>query len=137
MTILTVLPARFAAAILLLVVALPATAQPLSSVRLEHLPANAAGAVMGRRVLGPTGEEMGRVVNVLVDTAGNPVAAVVDFGGFLGVGVHRVAVGWSLLGFTIGKTGARISIDIAPEVIASSPEYRPGEDAEMLQRLAP
>ena len=92
---------------------------------------------MGRRVSGPSGEEMGRIVDLLVDTGGNPIAAVVDFGGFLGVGVHRLAIGWSLLQFSIDEAGTRIAVDLSPEVIAATPEYRPGKDAEMLQRLAP
>src|SRR5262249_50857755 len=43
-------------------------------------------AILGRRVLSSTGEDMGRVVDIVVDRSGQVRAAVIDFGGFLGVG---------------------------------------------------
>src|SRR5436309_14729144 len=43
-------------------------------------------AILGKGVRGSGGEDMGRVVDVLVDRAGQVRAAVIDFGGFLGVG---------------------------------------------------
>ncbi len=38
---------------------------------------------------------MGRVVDVIVDPAGQVCAAIVDFGGFLGVGSRKIAVDWN------------------------------------------
>jgi hypothetical protein len=35
---------------------------------------------------------MGRVVNVVVDQSGQVRAAIIDFGGFLGVGNRKIAV---------------------------------------------
>src|SRR5580704_10473213 len=43
-------------------------------------------AVLGRQVRSSAGEDMGRVVNVVVDQSGQVRAAIIDFGGFLGVG---------------------------------------------------
>jgi len=42
--------------------------------------------VLGRDVRSATDENMGRVVDVLVDREGEVRAAIIDFGGFLGVG---------------------------------------------------
>ena len=39
-------------------------------------------ALLGQPVVGPLGQEVGRVVDVLVDGKGIPQAAVIDFGGF-------------------------------------------------------
>ena len=42
---------------------------------------------------------MGRIVDVLVDRRGQVRAAIIDFGGFLGVGSRKIAVDWSALHF--------------------------------------
>ena len=41
-------------------------------------------SILGKTVLSPTGEDMGRIVDVMVDRAGQMRAAIIDFGGFLG-----------------------------------------------------
>ena len=40
---------------------------------------------------------MGRIVDVIVNRSGQVRAAIIDFGGFLGVGSRKVAVEWSAL----------------------------------------
>ena len=50
-------------------------------------------------VADPEGKEIGRLVDVLVDDQGQPQAAVIDFGGFMGVGNRKIAVDWSALHF--------------------------------------
>ncbi len=42
---------------------------------------------------------MGHIVDVIVDRAGAVRAAVIDFGGFLGVGSRKIVVDWSALHF--------------------------------------
>ena len=42
---------------------------------------------------------MGRIVDVLVDRSGQVRAAIIDFGGFLGVGSRKIAVDWNALHF--------------------------------------
>ena len=49
-------------------------------------------AILGKSVRGREGEDMGRIVDVIVNRSGQVRAAVIDFGGFLGVGSRRVAV---------------------------------------------
>ena len=56
-------------------------------------------SVLGKKVQGAKGEDLGRVVDVLADDGGHVRAAVIEFGGFLGVGNRRIAVDWSLLRF--------------------------------------
>src|SRR6516165_10183381 len=55
--------------------------------------------ILGRQVLGADDENMGRIVDVIVDRSGRVRAAVIDFGGFLGVGSRKIAVDWSALHF--------------------------------------
>src|SRR5580704_13584802 len=55
--------------------------------------------VLGREVLSAADENMGRIVDVIVDRGGKVHAAIIDFGGFLGVGSRKIAVDWSALHF--------------------------------------
>jgi sporulation protein YlmC with PRC-barrel domain len=59
----------------------------------------AVRGILGRPVQGADGKEMGRVIDVIVDSGGRVRAAVIDFGGFLGVGSRKIAVDWSALRF--------------------------------------
>src|SRR5258705_86425 len=45
-----------------------------------------ATSILGRQVHDPAGHVVGRIVDVLVSDTGQPRAAVIDFGGFMGVG---------------------------------------------------
>src|SRR6202790_137006 len=58
-----------------------------------------AHGVLGRDVRSPADEGMGRIVDVIVDRAGLVRAAVIDFGGFLGVGSRKIVVDWNALHF--------------------------------------
>ncbi len=51
-----------------------------------------AHGVLGRDVRSPAEEDMGRIVDVIVDRAGVVRAAVIDFGGLLGVGSRKIVV---------------------------------------------
>ena len=51
--------------------------------------AQEAHGVLGRDVRSAANEDMGRIVDVIVDRSGTVRAAVIDFGGFLGVGSRK------------------------------------------------
>src|ERR1700749_3449274 len=68
----------------------------------QQLPTNTAEAILGRSVIDANGESIGRLIDVLVDANGVPEAAVIEFGGFMGVGNRKVAVHWSALRFNPG-----------------------------------
>jgi len=69
-------------------------------------------------------ETIGRVVDVLVDTDGHPVAAVLDFGGFLGVGNRKIAVTWSSLQFAPARDGLTITLVLDADSIRAAPDYK-------------
>jgi hypothetical protein len=97
----------------------PPPAQP------EHIHEQEATSVLGKLVKDPKGNEIGRIVNVLVDQWGHPRAAVIDFGGFMGVGTRRIAVAWRALRFTPDqKDGDEITLDMTPDQIKATPEYK-------------
>ncbi len=83
--------------------------------------------VLGRRVVDPSGDEIGRLVDLLVDPEGKPRAAVLDVGGFLGIGTRRVAVVWEALRFVPAEADIRIVRDLTMEEVSSAPEFRGGD----------
>ncbi len=82
-----------------------------------------AGGILGRAVLGPDGQEIGRVVDVLVDAGGNPRAAVIDFGGFMGLGNRHVAVDWSDMTFPPVGSNGQLKLDLSLDQIRNAPAY--------------
>ena len=77
-----------------------------------------------KRVTDPEGKDIGRLVDVLVDANGQPQAAVIDFGGFMGVGNRKIAVHWSALHFNPGDAKRKVALDMTPDQIKSAPEFR-------------
>jgi hypothetical protein len=88
-------------------------------------------AVLGLAAHGSDGKEVGRIVDVLVDTNGQPRAAVIDVGGFLGVGNRKVAVEWAALHFAMGKE-AVATLGIRSDQIKSAPAYDPGKPVQAI-----
>ena len=92
--------------------------------------------ILGRDVRSAADEDMGRVVDVLVDRAGQVRAAIIDFGGFLGVGSRKIAVDWNALHFPQpGKAGERIALDLTRDQVKAAPEYREGKPVVILGAL--
>jgi hypothetical protein len=84
-----------------------------------------AHSVLGRDVRSPADENMGRIVDVIVDRAGQVRAAVIDFGGFLGVGSRKIVVDWSALHFgRVANKRDSISLELTKEQVMAAPEYK-------------
>ena len=81
-------------------------------------------AVLGRQVRSIAGEDMGRVVNVVVDQSGQVRAAIIDFGGFLGVGNRKIAVDWNALHFALGRKGQAEALYVTADALANSNRMR-------------
>jgi len=79
--------------------------------------------VLGKEVRSIADENMGRIVDILVDSSGQVRAAVIDFGGFLGVGSRKIAVDWGILRFEAGRIGA----DLMRAQVKAAPEYKEGK----------
>jgi PRC-barrel domain len=87
--------------------------------------ASDAHGVLGRDVRSPTDEDMGRIVDVIVDRAGLVRAAVIDFGGFLGVGSRKIVVDWNALHFgRIANKSDSITLELTKEQVTAAPEYK-------------
>ena len=100
-----------------------ATAKPHNT--LEVLDSAAALGVMGSKVQGPGGEDMGLVVNVVIDRDGRPRALVIDFGGFLGVGSRKIAIDWRLAHLVPGGQGPTVLVQVGRADLQAAPEYDP------------
>jgi hypothetical protein len=90
----------------------------------QQVPPDEALAILGHNVEGPDGKDIGRLVDVLVGTEGQPQAAVIDFGGFMGVGSRKIAVRWSALHFAPGDPKHPITVELTPDQIKGAPEYK-------------
>jgi hypothetical protein len=90
--------------------------------------------ILGREVVSTANENMGRIVDVLVDrVTGQMRAAIIDFGGFLGVGSRKIAVDWNALHFPApGNSDARITLDLTRDQVKAAPEYQEGKPVVVL-----
>jgi hypothetical protein len=84
-----------------------------------------AHGVLGRDVRSPTDEDMGHIVDVIVDRTGTVRAAAIDFGGFLGVGSRKIVVDWNALHFgRIADKSDSITLELTKAQVAVAPEYK-------------
>ena len=109
--------------------AAPKEAAPPASVTI--IEATDARGVLGRDVRSPADEDMGRIVDVIVARTGQVRAAVIDFGGFLGVGSRKIVVDWNALHFgRIANKGESITLELTKDQVKAAPEYK--EDAPIV-----
>jgi len=107
----------------------PAEASPPPSVTV--IDAVDAHGILGRDVRSPANENMGRIVDVIVDRGGRARAAVIDFGGFLGVGSRKIVVDWNALHFwNVANKGESITLELTRDQVKAAPEYK--EDKPMI-----
>lgn len=104
--------------------ALLLTAASPQAGEVQHVPLDQALAILGHKVADPEGKDIGRLVDVLVGEQGQPQAAVIDFGGFMGVGSRKIAVEWSALHFAPADANHPITLDLTQDQIKAEPEYR-------------
>jgi hypothetical protein len=93
--------------------------------------------ILGKQVYGANGADMGLVTNVLVDHAGNPIAVVIDFGGFLGMGTRKIAIDWHLMQFHSGNKDKPLTLNLAKEQLKAAPSYDPDKPPKIVGAPAP
>jgi hypothetical protein len=117
-------PRRRGTATACIALLLTAAAPPPPASEVQHVPPEQALAILGHKVADAEGKDIGRLVDVLVGHEGNPQAAVIDFGGFMGVGSRKIAVQWSTLHFAPDDGKHPITVDLTPDQIKTAPEYK-------------
>ncbi len=90
--------------------------------------------LMGKPVQSVTGDNMGRIVDVIVDHAGMMRAAIIDFGGFLGVGTRKIAVDWRVLHFPPDGHMEKLIADLPRVQLQTAPVYKAGEPIVVMGR---
>ncbi len=94
------------------------------------------GSLLGKQVQSTAGEDMGHIADIIVDKSGSMRAAVIDFGGFLGVGSRKIAVDWSAIHFPASGKLDRVVVDIPAKDLRVAPTYKEGEQVVVLGRPA-
>ena len=104
----------------------PATPkEPAPAPSVTIIGARDAHGVLGREVRSAADENMGRIVDVVVDRSGTVRAAVIDFGGFLGVGSRKIVVDWNALHFgRVANKSDSITLELTKEQVTAAPEYK-------------
>ena len=107
----------------------------------EHAPpasvtiigAKEAHGTLGRDVRSAANEDMGHIVDVIVDRSGTVRAAVIDFGGFLGVGSRKIAVDWNALRFgRVADKSDAVTLELTKDQVKAAPEYKEGSSIVVL-----
>jgi hypothetical protein len=97
---------------------------PTKGVNLQRFAHTDLFSILGKDVQSPSGQTMGRVVDLLVDGTRQPRAAIIDFGGFLGVGTRKIAIDWNSLRFDAGDPKKAVVADLDRDEIKAVPEYK-------------
>ncbi len=114
----------------------PAPADALVDARVGEV-GTSLDSILGRDVTNPKGEDLGKVVDVLADAQGRVRAAIIDFGGFLGVGNRRIAVDWPLLRFDLNSRGKPLILAVDRQKLQSAPEYTANKPQVLMPPAAP
>jgi hypothetical protein len=91
--------------------------------------------LLGRKARERAGEDLGPVVDIVVDRSGRPLALVIDFGGFLGVGSWKIDIDWRLVHFRPENHDAPVLLHLDRAEVQAAPEFVP--DVEPLRMLGP
>jgi hypothetical protein len=110
----------------------PPPGQPAAT---ETIPPGTVLRLLGRDVTGPGGQVVAQIMNVLVDATGQPRAAILDYGGFLGVGKRRIAVAWRALRFAPDQAAGAITLALSQDQLKNAPEFKP--DGPLLAAAPP
>ena len=109
----------------------PAKTEQSAPAAVTVLPNHEVEGILGREVRSAADENMGRIVDVLVDRSGLVRAAIIDFGGFLGVGSRKIVVDWNAMRFgKIVNKKDSITLELTKAQVAAAPEYK--EDMPMV-----
>lgn len=101
------------------------TTAPEAEPSVTILGSRQAQSVLGKDVRSSANENMGRIVDVIVDRSGKVRAAVIDFGGFLGVGSRKIAVDWNTLRFDIDSNKRDlVTLELTRDQVKAAPEYK-------------
>jgi hypothetical protein len=97
------------------------SAQQAAASPAAGLPLARVQSLVGTNVVGANGRDAGEVENLLIDRGGQVRAAVVEWGGFHGLGESRAVVPIEQLRF--GAPGERVRMDLTREQLERLPRF--------------
>jgi hypothetical protein len=97
---------------------------PAKGARLQQFAQTDLFRILGKEIHSHSGQAMGRIVDLLVDETGQPRAAIIDFGGFLGVGTRKIVIDWHTLRFDADGTKEAVVAELDRDQIKAAPEYK-------------
>ena len=81
-----------------------------------------AKSLIGDKVVDVTGNEVGKIEELMIDVINGQVAyAVLSFGGFLGIGDKLFAIPWSRL--SVDEASHRFVINVTKETLENAPGF--------------
>ena len=99
-----------------------ANQQPQNNVSTEtRLMANQVQGLVGTDAVTTNNEDIGEIENLLISSNGQVEAAIVEWGGFLGIGSRTAAVPWNEL--RLNQGGDRMVIDMTRQEMEALPAY--------------
>ncbi|HEX6260899.1 MAG TPA: PRC-barrel domain-containing protein [Woeseiaceae bacterium] len=91
---------------------------------LDSLDTLGTDEIIGKTVVSQQGEDIGEIEEVVMDTNSQQHLAVIDVGGFLGIGEKSVAVAFDQLQLS---DDGRVRSDLTKETLQAQPEYDPAQ----------
>jgi hypothetical protein len=92
-------------------------------------------SVLGLEVRTASEENMGRIVDLLANPNGGVEAAVVELGGFLGIGTRKIAIEWPAVRFVNDGKRPIAVLDLSRDQLRTAPEYKPAKPARVLRAV--
>ncbi|MFP4323986.1 MAG: PRC-barrel domain-containing protein [Anaerolineales bacterium] len=98
-----------------------------------------AGSLIGTPITNPDEQDLGTIKELMIDVVRGHVAyAVVDFGGFLGLGNKLFAMPWGM--FTLDTDNEQVILDIPKERLQNAEGFDKNDwpdatDIEFLERI--
>jgi hypothetical protein len=96
-----------------------------------------AKSVLGIEVRSSHEKNVGRIVDLLADKGGAVEAAVIEFGGFLGIGTRKIAIAWSDLRFETEGNQLFAILDIPRDQLRAAPDYKPDRSTVVTKTIQP
>jgi len=84
-----------------------------------------ASKVMGTPVYNSSNQKVGSVFDLLLDNKGTPIAAVIQVGGFLGMGGKKVTIDAKSMEFVRSSDGDRIIAPVSEEQLKVAADFTP------------
>ena len=95
------------------------------------------GSVLGIEVRTNAERNVGRIIDLLANRNGQVEAAVIEFGGFLGIGTRKIAIDWSALRLETNDKQTVAVLDMNRDQLRAAPEYKPDQPIAKIVPQAP